>query len=147
MAMGKRKKSGPRKSRGGRKPYATTEGTRKQVRVLKASGMPDLSIAASLGISVPTLTKHYRKQLDFGRAETIAELTMKRYEVAMTGNVSALNRVIEQFSGVLPTDERREDEQQEAPVPKPPKLGKKEQRRIDAESAIADTDWSQLLRQ
>ena len=141
-------------NKGGRPPFKPTAPQRKKVMLLKATGMPHLSIAHVLKVAPNTLEKHFRRELDFGAAEIRAELTAKRYELAMmSDNVSALKHLFDQVDNglPLPTEPARPappaEVAEEATDEEPKKkLGKKEQRKLDAVAAVADTDWSKLLR-
>lgn len=48
----------------GRPPHVPTATTRRKVRRLRAKGEGQLAIADALGITVPTLTRHYARELD-----------------------------------------------------------------------------------
>lgn len=144
MAPKKARKRPPAKT--GRKEFQPTADQRTMVRVLTAIGMPYLSMAHVIRISVNTLQKHFRNELDFGRADVVAEVTMARYQAAMNGNAGAQTKLLEQAgAGPLPI-ETKEAAPPPPKEPKPPKLGKKEQRKVDAAAAVvADDDWSKLL--
>ena len=79
----------------GRRPYAPTEEDREKVRVLKAGGMSDDAVATALGISAPTLRKHFSYELDVGTAKTRAELLLALHRSAMGGNVAAQKKALE----------------------------------------------------
>lgn len=110
----------------GRHEYAPTDDEREKVRVLKAGGMSSEGIAEAIGISEPTLRKHFSSELDRATAKVRADLLMARYRSAMGGNVAAQNKMIEQV-GAAQAQEKR------APV-KTPKLGKKEEQKIAAKA-------------
>ncbi|MDX0572163.1 hypothetical protein GOD68_18205 [Sinorhizobium medicae] len=82
------------------------------------------AIAEAIGISEPTLRKHFSSELDRGSAKVRADLLMARYRSAMGGNVAAQNKMIEQV-GAAQAQEKR------APA-KAQKLGKKEEQKIAA---------------
>lgn len=111
----------------GRRPYEPTDEDREKVRVLKAGGMSNEAIAEAVGISEPTLRKHFRSDLDIGSAKVAADVLMARYRAALGGNVSAQNKLLEQI-GVATAAGRVK--QREA---KAPKLGKKEEQQQAAE--------------
>lgn len=113
----------------GRPEFAPTDEDREKVRVLKAGGMSNEAIAEVIGISEPTLRKHFSLELDRATAKVRAELLMARYRSAMGGNVSAQNKMIEQVAAIDAQNKRAPD----APEKKP-KLGKKEELRQAAES-------------
>jgi hypothetical protein len=108
--------------------------------------MSEEAIALAIGISAPTLRKHFRVELDTGaatrRMETIDALMQK----VRKGNVSAIRTYLAIGSGPAPKLARRGAEEPaaapadgEAPVALPalkaPRLGKKEVAQISAERA------------
>lgn len=109
----------------GRPAYAPTDDEREKVRVLKAGGMSNEAIAEAIGISEPTLRKHFSSELDRATAKVRADLMMARYRSAMGGNVAAQNKMIEQVSAAQVQEKR---------APKPEKLGKKEERQLAAQN-------------
>ncbi|RDJ05271.1 hypothetical protein [Rhizobium grahamii] len=60
----------------GRPEYTPTDDEREKVRVLKASGMSQEAIAEAIGISVPTLAKHFTSELDRGTAKVKPDSTL-----------------------------------------------------------------------
>lgn len=120
----------------GRKPFKPSAEDREKVRVLKACGMSHLGIAAALGISTPSLLKHFPEDLEIGAAKVKAEVLMARHRSAMGGNVSAQNKMIEAMGLVSPPAKAQE---------KPKKMGKKEQLEIEAQTPPVDTGWDGLL--
>lgn len=113
----------------GRSEFAPTDEDREKVRVLKAGGMSNVGIADVIGISEPTLRKHFSSELDRATAKVRAELLMARYRSAMGGNVSAQNKMIEQVSAIDAQNKRAPETPE-----KKPKLGKKEELRQAAEN-------------
>jgi len=113
----------------GRPEYAPTDDEREKVRVLKAGGMSNEAIAEAVGISEPTLRKHFSSELDRGTAKVRADLLMARYRSAMGGNVAAQNKMIEQVAASQ-AQEKRSPEKRE----KREKLGKKEERQVAAQN-------------
>jgi len=113
----------------GRSEFAPTDEDREKVRVLKAGGMSNVGIADVIGISEPTLRKHFSLELDRATAKVRAELLMARYRSAMGGNVSAQNKMIEQVAAIDAQNKRAPEKTE-----KKPKLGKKEEQRQAAEN-------------
>lgn len=109
----------------GRPEYAATVEEREKVRVLKAGGMSNEAIAEAIGISEPTLRKHFLSELDRGSAKVRADLLMARYRSAMGGNVAAQNKMIEQVAA---------SQAQEKRSPKPEKMGKKQEQKVAAQN-------------
>ncbi len=113
----------------GRSEFEPTDEDREKVRVLKAGGMSNVGIADVIGISEPTLRKHFSLELDRATAKVRAELLMARYRSAMGGNVSAQNKMIEQVSAVDAQNKRAPEKPE-----KQPKLGKKEEKKAAAQA-------------
>lgn len=109
----------------GRKAIQPTDEDREKVRVLKAGGMSNEAIAEAIGISEPTLSKHFLSDLEVGAAKVRADIIMARYRSAMDGNVSAQNKMLETAGAAQARDKR---------VPAAPKLGKKEQQALAAKN-------------
>ncbi|MGN6451257.1 MAG: hypothetical protein ACTHLK_22220 [Brucella intermedia] len=113
----------------GRPEFAPTDEHREKVRVLKACGMTNDAIAEAIGISEPTLRKHFSLELDIATAKVRADVLWARYQSAMGGNVSAQNRLIEQVSANEANRKRNPDKPE-----KKPKLGKKEEQKLAAQA-------------
>ncbi|WP_043062363.1 hypothetical protein [Brucella anthropi] len=113
----------------GRPEFAPTDEDREKVRVLKAGGMTNEAIAEVIGVSEPTLRKHFSYELDIATAKVRADLLMARYRAAMGGNVQAQNKMIEQVSANA-VQRKVSPEKEE----KKPKLGKKEEQKLAAEN-------------
>ena len=121
----------------GRRPYAPTEEDREKVRVLKAGGMSDDAVATALGISAPTLRKHFSYELDVGTAKTRAELLLALHRSAMGGNVAAQKKALELVTAAAAGDAIRGRETPSATSSggsRMPKLGKKEEQQQAAEN-------------
>jgi DNA invertase Pin-like site-specific DNA recombinase len=61
-------------NKGGRPPHEPTESTRRQVKALAAYGIPQDEIGRVIGVSKPTLEKHYRDELDRAEVEANAKV-------------------------------------------------------------------------
>lgn len=85
-------------------------------------------IARALGIEANTLRKHFADELLNGHANRRREVVGMLFREAQKGNVSAIKRLDEmgRAAGAAEAVERRET--------KAPKLGKKEERQLAAES-------------
>ncbi len=126
----------------GRRPRFVTEEERARVRVLKNGGMSNLAIATVLGISEPTLVRHFSSDIAVGAAVVTAEILMMRYNCAKLGNVSAQNKLLDR-AGVQPPAAAVV-----AKVERPEnivKMGKKEIAQVEAETAHEGSDWGSLL--
>ena len=74
--------------RTGRPPHQPTEANRKQVKALAAYGVPQDEIGMVIGISKPTLERHYRDELDRGEVEANAKVAESLFRKA-TGDGSS----------------------------------------------------------
>src|SRR5215207_1355931 len=72
----------PMAKRTGRPPHEPTEANRKQVKALAAYGVPQEEIGKVIGISKPTLERHYRDELDRGEVEANAKVAESRFRKA-----------------------------------------------------------------
>ena len=70
-------------------PHEPTEETRKLAKTLSGLGVPQDDIATLVGVSKPTLHKHYREDLDKGMAEANAKVAGSLFNQAVNGNTSA----------------------------------------------------------
>lgn len=73
----------------GNPPHIATEQNRETVR-LYAKVMSQEMIASAIGVSVDTLQRHYRAELDAGKREAIAAVGGKLLAKAMAGNLTAM---------------------------------------------------------
>ena len=76
----------------GRPAYEADEKTRAQVKMLAAMGVPDYDIAKVIGVSSPTLRKHYMAELETGHIEANAQVAQSLFKQATNKdkpNVSA----------------------------------------------------------
>lgn len=113
----------------GRPPYNPTIENRQRVQEMKFCGESDNVIARALGISPETLRKHFGEELADGHAQRRSEVIGLLFASARNGNVSAIKRLDEigRAAGAAEAVERRGRTAE-------PKLGKKEQRQLAAES-------------
>lgn len=120
----------------GRPPFKPTKAQRDDVETMKADGWSNERIALQLRISRPTLEKVLADELQYGRDKVQLEI-LKNLRKLAKKNASAAKQFNDRIAiagAVMP----------EAP-PKPPKLGKKEQQQIDAESPDLSTEMGELL--
>ena len=71
------------------KRHEPTEETRSKVENLAAAGVRHEDIALYLGITRPTLDKHYSKELKIGNIKANAAVAQTLYRQAMDGNTTA----------------------------------------------------------
>lgn len=124
----------------GRPPHVPTRENASKVMLLLAQGWTDVRIAGALGITVPTLRKHYFRQLKArdvarDRAEAIGLLTL--WNMGREGNVAAMKEYFRRHDASL-GDIFDDDVERERK-----KVGKKEQDRIEAENP--PDEWDAVL--
>lgn len=146
----------------GRPAHKPTAATKMKVSVCAGSGkMTHQEIAIVLGISVPTLEKHYQYELSVGALTRRAEVLAGVYKAAKRGSSSAAKVFLANEipmavppegvgdGAVMPSQPAAGAASAPAPIshaPKAPAVGKKEQANIDAVTAQAGTDWEDLLK-
>jgi hypothetical protein len=81
-------------SKGGRPPHAPTEALRRQVKALAAYGVPQDEIGRVIGISKPTLERHYRDELDRGEVEANAKVAESLFRKATGDGAQAVTAAI-----------------------------------------------------
>lgn len=69
--------------------HVPNEKTREQVLSASGLGLPQVQIAALLGISDVTLRKHYEKELAVGKATASAQIAKSLYNKAVAGDTTA----------------------------------------------------------
>ena len=112
----------------GRPPYRPTLKQRETVEQMKFCGESENTIARSLGIDVGTLRKHFAEELESGHANRRREVIGYLFEAAASKNVAAIKKLEEMGRVAAASDAVSGREKA------PPKLGKKEERRIAAEN-------------
>ena len=70
-------------------PHEPTDESKTMARTLSGLGVPQGDIATLLGVSKPTLHKHYREELDKGMAEANAKVAQSLFKQATGGNITA----------------------------------------------------------
>jgi hypothetical protein len=73
----------------GRPPFQPDDELRAAVLRLKLLDLPSELVAATLGISVKTLRKHFRRELDCAKFELVAGVAAVLYGLAIAGSVTA----------------------------------------------------------
>jgi hypothetical protein len=102
------------------------------VAIAAGAGMSHEEIALGLGISRPTLEKHFERELSIGAYEKRLEVLDAMHRCAKKGNVAAQKAYVALTPAIA------------APPQEKPK-GKKEQAQDDAKTAAAGTAWEELL--
>ncbi len=83
----------PQPHRGGRPPHQPTAERRRQARAMALRGIPHRHIAAVLGVSEPTLRKHYGAELAEGMAEGASWAADRIRDLAERGHWGALKQM------------------------------------------------------
>jgi hypothetical protein len=123
-----------------RPEFQVTDELRRRVAIAAGSGtMTHEEIAIGLGISRPTLEKHFVEELAEGAYRKRLEVLEAMHAAALKGNITAQREYLSRSPRASPT---RPPEQPE----KPEKVGKKEQADRDARTAHEGTEWETLLR-
>ena len=78
----------------GRRPHSPSETARKQVRALAAYGVPQDEIGKVIGVSKPTLEKHYREELDRAALEANARVAESLFRKATGDGSQAVTAAI-----------------------------------------------------
>jgi AraC-like DNA-binding protein len=125
----------PLKKRPGRKPFRVTSAQRERVMTCVAARMTLPQIAAVVGCSRRTLCEHFTTELATGRARRILEAVELLRKAALKHNVSATKALLVYYG-----------DPQVPPEGAPPRLGKKAQAMLDAQKALADSEWGDDLR-
>jgi hypothetical protein len=73
----------------GRRAHKPDTAQRRQVEAMAAYGIPEINIAAVLGVDPKTLRKHYRDELDLGETKANAQVAGYLFNAAKNGNVTA----------------------------------------------------------
>ena len=77
------------KRKAGQQPHKPTDESRAEAELLSGYGVLQEDIAALLSISVPTLLKYYRKELDAGKAKANAAVGKTLFQKATDGDIAA----------------------------------------------------------
>lgn len=101
------------------------------VEVMAGIGIQQEQIAAALGISAPTLRKHFAEELAIGKTRIVTKVAESLVRQALAGNMSAAMFFLKCQAGW-----------RDRPAEEP---GKKEQREAIAATAERGTSWEALL--
>jgi hypothetical protein len=122
----------------GQPPFKPTPSQRRDVETLKAESWSNDRIAHVLGVSRPTLEKHFVQELQHGRDRVQLE-TLRSLRKLAKKNASANRQQLDRLAaaGTLRPDQ--------PDPPKEPKLGKKEQQQLAAEKPDQSTDMGAMM--
>ena len=85
--------------RKGRPSFLATDGQRKMVMILCASGHTQATMAVRIGINADTLRKHFRAELDEGTDFANSALGEVLYRKALTGDVKSMENWFDRRGG------------------------------------------------
>jgi hypothetical protein len=72
-----------------RPPHKPTEANRKQVDAMIGYGIPEFDVARVLGITVATMFKYYRNEIETAAIRANAAVAQSLWRMATNGNVAA----------------------------------------------------------
>lgn len=124
---------------GGRPSHQPTDRDRQMVEVLSGFAIPLERIAQVIGVSRPTLQRHYQTEINVGAAKVEATLIGNLLAIAKGKNGTALKAIMFSLHCRFGWS---------AYVPRPTEdkpLGKKEAAEIEAQTAHEDSEWSDLV--
>jgi AcrR family transcriptional regulator len=70
--------------------FQPTEKDRRMVELCAMGGIPQKEIAAAIGVSEPTLRKHFRDELDRAYIAANAKVVQTAFEMAVSGKAPAM---------------------------------------------------------
>lgn len=118
-----------------RPAFKPTSANKRQVAIAAGAGMPHEDIAAALGITAPTLRKHFKQELKSGAAMKRIQVLTALHTSAIGGSASAARA----YLANVPADSAV-GKQVPAGIE-----GKKAAANAAAETAAAGTDWEGLM--
>ena len=132
----------PNRGKRGRPQHVPTKENANKIMLLLAQGWTDARIAASMGITIPTLKKYYfsvlkSRDVARDRVESIGLLTL--WNLGREGNVAAMKEYFRRHDAAI-GDVFADQVERETQ-----KLGKKEQMRIEADNP--PDEWDAVIPQ
>lgn len=122
-----------------RPSHKPTAATKRRVSIAAGGGMRHESIATALGITLPTLRKHYEKELANGALLKRMDVLNALYVAATKkGSSSAAKAYLEHAPAP-------DGSSNEGTGDGNAKMGKKEKANAEAKTAQKGTDWDDLL--
>lgn len=112
-------------------PFVPNDTMRSVVTNMVCAGIEQKFIAQALGVSVSTLVRHFRDELDSGLANANAAVVASLFERATQGGPSDVTAMIFWLKARAGWREARGEEP-----------GKKEVRQKEAEAAVADSAFA-----
>ncbi len=130
----------PNKGKRGRPQHVPTKENANKIMLLLAQGWTDVRIAGALGITIPTLKKHYfsvlkTRDIARDRVESIGLLSL--WNMGREGNVAAMKEYFRRHDAAIgDLFNAKVDKETE-------KVGKKEQTRREAETP--PDEWESVI--
>lgn len=127
----------------GRPAHEPNDKTRDQVQTMAGYGIPHAEIARLVGISEPTMRKHYEHELDTGATKAnamVAQTLFQKTQGNGPGAVAAAIFWLKARAGWREYPAAASDE------PKPEPMGKKEAARVAAKNPEPGTPLGDLMR-
>lgn len=130
----------------GRPPFKPTPAMRRKVSAAKAGGMSEEAIALALGITRPTLNKHFMVELETGAAVKRMEAVDALFTQVRKGNVAAIKAALLLGAAIEPAPQPGAPAGEKPAAPAPAqRLGKKEAQQAAAVGAADGTPWAGIL--
>lgn len=131
--------------------YEVTEEDRIKVEILAAAGLDETAIATAIMVNLAALRFNFQFELQTRGGRKNAAMVMKLYELAESGNITAIKTWLNRTDALIPAPPPADRPVDDEELPKAPKLGKKEQEQLAAENALAEPEteaagWSDLVR-
>lgn len=126
-----------------RPAFKPTTLMRRKVSIAAGGGMSHEEIALALGISRPTLGKHFAAELSVGAHQRRMEALVAMHRTATKGGNVAAQKAYLQLQPQIAAPPVEADKP--AAPGKAAPVGKKEQAKVDATTAQDGTSWQTLL--
>lgn len=126
-----------------RPAFKPTAAQKRTVSIAAGAGMSHEDIALGLGITRPTLSKHFEVELSTGANAKRLEVLVAMFAAAKKGNIAAQKAYMSTVPAIA-APPAASDGAGTSPA-KAARLGKKEQADVDAKQAGAGTGWGALL--
>lgn len=134
MAKARRKKGKPK---GGRPAFEPTPEQRMQVSIAAGAGCSQEAIAIAIGVSKPTLMKHFKAELSHEAHKRRLEVIGGLYQSALNGSAAAAKA----YLALNPATPDKPPAETAGAAPE----GKKAQADRDARTAHVGNEWEKLL--
>lgn len=114
--------SAEKKNKGGRPPHEPDGATRQLIEQLSAFGTPHEAIAKIVGISEPTMRKHYADELELGGHKASAKIANGLFKKALEGDVACMIFWLKTRAGWRETQKLEHSGPDGKPLAAPPTL-------------------------